>query len=83
MIVEEQSEKSVSDNLLQENQDIEIEENDLLQEKLAYLQSLDQELADIKNLQKDLDSEMDGICEDPTYEKWAYLTKDDILSSAL
>lgn len=45
---------------------------------MEELRLLDQELASIRNMQKDMNSEMDKICEDPTYEKWAYLTKDDI-----
>ena len=61
MIVQIESEKSDAGNEM--NQDIDDGDQDhLLQEKLAYLQSLDVELADIKSLQKDLDSEMDGIC---------------------
>ena len=59
------------------------ETDEILRVKMEELKLLDEEMANIRYMQKDINSEMDKICLDPTYEKWAYLTKDDIMKSAM
>ena len=47
------------------------------------MESLDKEYDSVKTMQQDLDREMSKMCLDPAYESLAFLTKDDILLSAL